>query len=231
MTTQTDKPQRRIRSYVLRTGRVTVAQQRALEELWPRYGIEADEQILDFTALFELAAPLTLEIGFGDGDNLVAMAAAAPEQNFLGIEVHDPGVGHCLLCAAKHDLHNLRVIKQDAVEVLNERIPDHSLNRVNLFFPDPWPKKRHHKRRIVQPGFVELIARKLRPGGCLHVATDWPNYAEHIAAVLETSSDFEPLPDYPRDRVATRFDKRGQRLGHTNWERAWCTRNKLPIGA
>jgi tRNA (guanine-N7-)-methyltransferase len=224
-----NKAHRRIRSFVLRTGRMTPGQRRALEELWPLYGVEPANRPQDPEQMFKQPAPVTLEIGFGNGDNLVAMAAAAPERNFLGIEVHEPGVGHCLLQSAKTGVQNLRVMQQDAVEVLGNRIPDASLDRINLFFPDPWSKKRHHKRRIVQPEFVQLLARKLRPGGMFHVATDWPDYAEHIAEVMTAAAEFNELPDFPQDRITTRFDTRGQRLGHTNWERAWCTRSKLPI--
>jgi len=214
---------------VLRTGRLTTAQRRALEELWPQFGLDIKAQAIDLADLFNRKAPVTLEIGFGNGENLVAMALAAPEQNFLGIEVHEPGVGHCLLGIEKHRLSNVRLIRHDAVEVLETAIADESLDRINLFFPDPWHKKRHNKRRIVQRNFTRLMAKKLREGGVFHVATDWPNYAEHIAEVLTNSPEFIELPEAPNDRTVTRFDKRGSKLGHTNWERAWCTRNKLPI--
>ena len=224
-----DSRRRPIRSFVLRTGRITPAQRRALDELGPRYGLDMDKQPIDFAELFNRNAPVTLEIGFGNGENIVAMAIAAPERNFLGIEVHEPGVGHCLLHIEKHGLENVRVLRQDAVEVLASSIEDASLDRINLFFPDPWHKKSHHKRRIVQRDFVRLIARKLREGGMFHVATDWPDYAEHIAEVMTNSPEFQALPRPPDDRTVTRFDTRGNKLGHTNWERAWCTRSKLPI--
>jgi tRNA (guanine-N7-)-methyltransferase len=216
---------RRIRSYVIRAGRLTAGQRRALEQLWPVHGVESGTGILNFAELFGNSAPVTLEIGFGNGDNLVAMAAAAPEQNFLGIEVHEPGVGHCLLGIEAAGLSNVRVLRNDAVEVLENRIADESLERVNLFFPDPWHKKRHHKRRIVQPDFVALLGRKLLPGGVFHVATDWPDYAAHIDSVLAKSEIFEPMQDAPVDRIQTRFDTRGQKLGHENTERAWCKRS------
>jgi tRNA (guanine-N7-)-methyltransferase len=220
---------RPIRSFVLRTGRMTTAQRRAMDELWPRFGLAIDRRPISLAALFNRAAPVTLEIGFGNGENIVAMALAAPERNFLGIEVHEPGVGHCLLQIEKHAINNVRVLRHDAVEVLESSIDDGSLDRINLFFPDPWHKKRHHKRRIVQRDFACLIARKLRAGGMFHVATDWPDYAEHISDVMAISPEFIALPQPPRDRTVTRFDTRGSKLGHTNWEHAWCTRSKLPI--
>ncbi len=170
-----------------------------------------------------------MEIGFGNGDNLVEMAVNAPEKNFLGVEVHEPGVGHCLLKIEETGAQNVRLIRHDAIEVLRDWLTDHALARVNLFFPDPWHKKRHHKRRIVQTGFLQLLVRKLQPGGMLHIVTDWPDYAEHIAAIVAQNPDFETLASNPNDRTTTRFDKRGKRLGHSNWERAWCTRSKLPI--
>ena len=205
---------------------MTAGQRRALEELWPLYGIATGTAPLQFDQLFPRPAPVILEIGFGNGDNLAAMAHNLPEYNFLGIEVHEAGVGHCLLRIAEQQTENVRVIKDDAVEVLRDRIPNNSLHRINLFFPDPWHKKRHHKRRIVQPDFVALLADKLESGGLFHVATDWENYAEHIAEVMAVSDSFDPLEHFPSDRITTRFDTRGSRLGHTNWERAWCKRSK-----
>lgn len=219
---------RQIRSYVLRTGRLTVGQQRALTNLWPVYGISNDNGLLDLGAVFGNEKPVTLEIGFGNGDSLVAMAASAPERNFIGAEVHEPGVGHCLMRINELNLGNVRVVRQDAVEFLERRLADHSLSRINLFFPDPWHKKRHHKRRIVQSDFVALLARKLQPGGIFHVATDWPDYAEHIAATMAKNQEYIALQMTPTDRVTSKFDIRGQRLGHSNWEQAWCSRNKLP---
>jgi tRNA (guanine-N7-)-methyltransferase len=220
---------RRIKSFVLRTGRQTPAQRRAMDELWPRFGVNVAGTEIDLSAQFSRVAPVTLEIGFGNGENVVAMAVAAPEINFLGIEVHEPGVGHCLLQIEKQGIDNVRLIRHDAVEVLESAIEDGSLDRINLFFPDPWHKKRHNKRRIVQRNFMRLIARKLRAGGMFHVATDWPDYAEHIAEVLDQCPEFMALPKAPTDRTVTRFDTRGSKLGHTNWERSWCTRSKLPI--
>jgi tRNA (guanine-N7-)-methyltransferase len=216
---------RAVRSFVLRAGRVTVAQRRALEELWPRWGVEPGAAPLDLDAVFGRRAPRVLEIGFGDGEVLADMASRDPASDYLGVEVHEPGVGHCLLLAGKLGLANLRIIRHDAVEVLQSQIPDGSLARVNLFFPDPWPKKRHHKRRIVQPDFARLVASKLQPGGVFHVATDWAPYGEHVDAVMAAEPAFEPLDAPPGDRVGTKFERRGERLGHGVYERAWrrCT--------
>jgi len=218
---------RPIRSFVKRQGRMTPGQKRALNDHWQEYGVDYGDRILDFAELFTRAAPVVLEIGFGNGDNLVAMARRHPQQNFLGIEVHEPGVGACIMKIVEHELRNVRVMRHDAVEVLRHMMADHSLSRVNLFFPDPWHKKRHRKRRIVQRDFVQLLAEKLLPGGIFHVATDWENYAEHIAEVLSNTAEFSALDDIPDDRSVSRFDSRGQRLGHHNWERAWCTCNKI----
>jgi len=217
---------RAVRSFVLRAGRITVAQRRAMDELWPRWGLEFTAQPLDLDRAFGRRAPRVLEIGFGDGEVLADMAHADPASDFIGVEVHEPGVGHCLLLAEKLGLTNLRIIRHDAVEVLQSQVPDGALARVNLFFPDPWPKKRHHKRRIVQPEFMRLVAAKLQPGGVFHMATDWAPYGEHAEAVLAADRAFEPLPAPPGDRVGTKFQRRGERLGHDVWERAWrrCTR-------
>ncbi|HJP05170.1 MAG: tRNA (guanosine(46)-N7)-methyltransferase TrmB [Gammaproteobacteria bacterium] len=210
---------------------MTSGQRRAMQQLWPTYGIENIDGLLDFATIFDNPTPVTLEIGFGNGDNLIDMAAAAPGQNFLGIEVHEPGVGHCLLRIEDLKLKNVRLIRDDAVHILNEHIADERLQRVNLFFPDPWHKKRHHKRRIVQRDFAELIAHKLEAGGVFHVVTDWPDYADHIAEVMSTTPRFEQLAAAPSDRPVSRFDSRGVTLGHENWEKAWCTCSKLPISS
>lgn len=216
---------RAVRSFVLRAGRTTVAQRRALEELWPRFGIGFSPAPLDLDASFGRHAHRTLEIGFGDGELLADMAQRQPDQDFLGVEVHGPGVGHCLLLLEKLGLANVRLIRHDAVEVLAAQIPDASLDRVNLFFPDPWPKKRHHKRRIVQPAFMRLVAARLKPGGLFHVATDWAPYAEHIEAVVAAEPAFEQPALPVAERPSTRFERRGERLGHAVYERAWrrCT--------
>ena len=184
------RPARRIRSFVRREGRLTGAQQRALDSLWPRYGVDYREQVLDLEALFGRHAPCTLEIGFGDGRALAAMAERHPEWNFLGIEVHRPGVGGLLLRIEELELANVRVICHDAVEVLAHDIPDAALDAVQVFFPDPWPKKRHHKRRLIQAEFVQLIRRKLRLGGRLHLATDWEHYAAHMMDVMSAAEGF-----------------------------------------
>jgi tRNA (guanine-N7-)-methyltransferase len=217
-------PNRRaIRSFVARAGRMTVAQERAWRELWPRYGLAATDVPLDLDTAFGRTAPRTLEIGFGNGESLVALAQAHPDEDFLGIEVHRPGVGHLMLRAESLELRNVRVACRDAVEVLARQLPDASLDAVLLYFPDPWPKKRHHKRRIVQPAFVALVASKLKPGGRFRLATDWQNYAEQMLAVVgdcamlenEFDAGYAPRPD---SRPRTRFETRGQRLGHEVWD-------------
>ncbi len=215
---------RRIRSFVRREGRLTKAQQRALDELFPRYGVTREDGRLDFAALFGRVAPVTLEIGFGNGAALLAMAQAAPGENFFGIEVHRPGVGNLLLQMEKAGVENIRVSRDDAVEVLETQIPDASLARVCLFFPDPWHKKRHHKRRIVQPDFVQTVRRTLEPGGTFHLVTDWEDYAQHMLAVLDAAEGFENTAGpggfipRPASRPRTRFEVRGERLGHGVWD-------------
>jgi tRNA (guanine-N7-)-methyltransferase len=221
--TGTSRP-RQIRSFVRRAGRQTRAQERALTELWPRFGLEPPapgaSPLLDLTAAFGRTAPCVLEIGFGNGDALVAMAAASPDRNFLGAEVHAPGVGHCLLAIERLGLANVRLLMLDAVEVLREHVPMHSLAGVHLYFPDPWHKKRHHKRRLVQPDFVALLGARLAPGGYFHVATDWPDYAAHIQAVMAGAPAFQAAGVHPSagTRPRTRFEARGERLGHPIWE-------------
>ena len=221
--TGTDR-KRTIRSFVRRAGRITTSQQKALDELWPTYGVACEEAPLDLTGLFGREAPTVLEIGFGNGESLVELAAAEPGHDFLGIEVHEPGVGHCLIKARENGVENLRVIMHDAVEVLRQQVEDESLARVNLYFPDPWPKKRHHKRRIRQPGFIDLVAQKLVAGGGFHVATDWANYAEHIDDVFSRSDRFtcterlEHDGDQPLARPQTKFERRGLRKGHRIWD-------------
>ena len=226
MTSTTGAPgrHRTVRSFVRRAGRVTASQQRALEELWPLFGVEFGEAPLCFRELFGREAPVVLEIGFGNGETLVQQAAENPALDFLGIEVHEPGIGHCLLLAQDAEVSNLRLIRHDAVEVLDAMIPRESLSRVNLYFPDPWPKKRHHKRRIVQPPFLELVADRLSTGGTLNVATDWENYAEHIEATVSESGRFVCAEkrvhagDEPLDRPGTKFERRGLRRGHRIWD-------------
>jgi tRNA (guanine-N7-)-methyltransferase len=220
---------RSIRSFVIRTGRITAAQERALEALWPKYGLELTAP-LDFVKLFGRRAPLTVEIGFGNGENLARMAAAHPERDYLGIEVHRPGVGRLLLALEEQRLNNVRVVCHDAVEVLDRHIPPGSLDEVLILFPDPWPKKRHHKRRLVQGPFLELVLQRLAPGGVLRMATDWQPYAEEMLAAARATPLLHNLaPDEgyvprPAERLATRFEKRGTRLGHEVWDLAFRRR-------
>lgn len=215
-----DPKHRAIRSYVLRAGRMTDSQARALQELWPRYGIEPAGGPLDLESLFGRRAPVTLEIGFGNGDNLLALASAQPEQDFIGVEVHAPGVGRLLHAAAGAGLSNLRVLQHDAVEVLRERIAPAALTAILVLFPDPWHKTRHHKRRLVSAEFAALAASRLLPGGTLQLATDWVPYAEQMREVLDASPVLRNRAGtegyVPRNpgRVRTRFEARGERLGH-----------------
>jgi len=218
---------RSIRSFVMRGGRITAAQQRAWELLWPRYGMAFEPVPLDLPAVFGRAAPVTLEIGFGNGDNLAAQAAAHPERNYLGIEVHRPGVGHLMLSLEERQLRNAKVICHDAVEVLTHQVAPQSLAEVVILFPDPWPKKRHHKRRLVQSPFVELVTDRLQIGGVLRFASDWQPYADAVLEVLAanarlhniaTAGGFIPRP---QERDPTRFEKRGTRLGHDVWDLAF----------
>jgi tRNA (guanine-N7-)-methyltransferase len=209
-----------VRSYVLRAGRITRAQRRALDELLPRWGIPYSPVPLDLDAVFGRKAARVLEIGFGDGATLADLAAAAPQSDFLGVEVHPPGVGHCLLAIESRALTNLRLIAHDAVEVLANQLPPASFDEVLLYFPDPWPKKRHHKRRIVQPAFAALVADRLKPGGTFHLATDWEPYALQMLELLNAEPRLtNAAPDRrwtedPLARGATRFEQRGRRLGH-----------------
>ena len=218
-----DHPSRKIRSFVRREGRLTTGQQRALQDLWPRFGLETNTP-LDLDSVFGRTAPRTLEIGFGNGDALLTMAANQPETDFIGIEVHRPGVGRLLRELQQRALTNVRVLREDAVPILWNCLPDGCLDRLLLFFPDPWHKQRHHKRRIVQPEFIELLARKIKCGGILHMATDWEDYAQHMLRVTDQSTAFRncagagnysPKPGY---RPTTKFEQRGQRLGHGVWD-------------
>ncbi len=215
----TDSQRWRIRSFVRREGRLTPGQQHALEELLPRFGLSAEHE-LTLAQAFDRSAPLTLEIGFGNGSSLVRMATDDPQSDFIGIEVHRPGVGHLLIELDRLALDNVRIFCHDAVEVLDRCIPDASLDRVLLFFPDPWSKRKHHKRRIVQPDFVARIARKLKTGGRFHMATDWEPYAEHMLKIMQSTTDFvncDAAGSYskrPGYRPVTKFERRGQRLGH-----------------
>lgn len=221
---QENKYLRRIRSFVLREGRLTKGQQRSLDLFWPTMGLEHQAIPYDMKAVFGREADLVLEIGFGMGKSLVQMAKAAPEKDFIGIEVHKPGVGACLGEAETEGVKNLRVFEHDAIEILNDSIADNSLSTVQLFFPDPWHKKRHHKRRIVQAEFAQLLRRKLKVGGVFHMATDWENYAEHMLEVMKVAegysnlsetNDYVPRPDH---RPLTKFENRGVNLGHGVWD-------------
>jgi tRNA (guanine-N7-)-methyltransferase len=215
---------RTIRSFVIRRGRSTSAQERALEELWPRYGIAFTSEPLDLHSTFGRVAPTMIEIGFGAGEALLAFAQAHPEMNCIGIEVHPPGVGHLMLGLDAAAITNTRIVMHDAVEVLDQQIAPGSLELAHIFFPDPWPKKRHHKRRLIQPPFVTLLARALRIGGTLRLATDWEHYAMHMREVLDASAEFhnragtDGFVSRTDERSLTRFEKRGQRLGHAVWD-------------
>ncbi|MDD5250779.1 MAG: tRNA (guanosine(46)-N7)-methyltransferase TrmB [Rhodocyclaceae bacterium] len=221
MTEETEQ-HRPIRSFVLRQGRVSSAQARHFEEGMPRWGIPYRAALLDFDAVFGRGAPRILEIGCGMGETTATIAAAHPENDYLGIEVHTPGVGALFKEIATRALTNLRVIQHDAVEVVRDMLPPGSLAGIHIYFPDPWPKKRHHKRRLVQPPFVAQLAARLAPGGYLHCATDWEEYAQQMLAVLaaepllaNTAAGFAPRPDH---RPLTKFEQRGQRLGHGVWD-------------
>ncbi|MBX2878638.1 MAG: tRNA (guanosine(46)-N7)-methyltransferase TrmB [Granulosicoccus sp.] len=211
---------RSIRSFVIRNGRVTAAQQDALERLMPSYGLDFSDQIINPDLAFGRPAPLWLDIGFGNGDTLLHVAKQRPETNVLGIEVHSAGIGHALMGIESNQLSNIRVIQHDAMEVLGDMMPDGSVERILLFFPDPWPKKRHHKRRIVQKDFIDAVCRVLSPGGLLHCATDWADYANWMLELLDTDHRLKNLAgqgktsERPQWRPETRFEKRGQRLGH-----------------
>jgi len=221
---------RPIRSFVTRAGRITPAQERALATLWPKYGVEARAAPLDFAALFGRTASRTLEIGFGNGENLIALAEAHAERDYLGIEVHRPGVGRVLLALEERQLTNVRVICRDAVEVLEREIAPASLDEILILFPDPWPKKRHHKRRLIQPPFVALLTRALARGGVLRLATDWQPYALGMLEVLEAAAELANLAAdggfvaRPAERPPTRFERRGERLGHEVWDLAYRRR-------
>ncbi len=221
--TDLDKRQR-IRSYVLRTGRMTPAQRRAFEEGWQRWGLEYGSDNLAIDTAFGRAGPTVLEIGFGMGQSLVEMARSRPDSNFIGIEVHRPGVGRLLHSVAELELSNIRVYCHDAVEVLRDCIPEASLDAVQIFFPDPWHKKRHKKRRLIQPAFVALLVSRLKPGGILHLATDWEDYAQQMMTVLSNAEglsnmhgegEFVLRPEY---RPLTKFELRGAKLGHGVWD-------------
>lgn len=215
---------RRIKSFVLRQGRLSQAQQAAIDRQWPLYGLEMEDDLLDLTALFGRKAPTVVEIGFGMGASLAAMAEDNSDKNYIGIEVHRPGVGALLKLIEEKNLTNIRVFNEDAIEVLQRRIPNESLSEVYLFFPDPWHKTKHKKRRILQAEFAQNIAQHLKLGGHFHMATDWEDYAQHMMRVMSEQTNYEnssgagqftPRPDY---RPLTKFEKRGHRLGHGVWD-------------
>ncbi|SVA88735.1 uncharacterized protein METZ01_LOCUS141589 [marine metagenome] len=212
---------RKIRSFVRRPGRTTSAQKRALTTLMPIFGVPFEERIIDFLKIFGRDAPRVLDIGFGDGEGLFSLAVNHPDIDYLGVEVHEPGIGHLLLLLERSGITNLKIIQRDVMEVLGQMLPMTSFEVVNLFFPDPWPKKRHHKRRLVQTNFVEAIAGILKPSGLLHIATDWTDYTEHIEKLfLETEKFIERSPKKITEqalaqRLPTKFERRGKLLGHT----------------
>ena len=215
---------RGVRSFVLRQGRMTEGQKKAFDHSWPKYGLSRDNGMIDPREVFGRDNMLNLEIGFGRGRSLADMAEAAPEQDFIGVEVHLPGVGALLKDVEDRGLENVRVYNIDANDVIDLCLPDASLDRVMIFFPDPWHKKKHHKRRLIQPEFIQRIRHKLRVGGVLHLATDWENYAEHMLEVMNDSEGFantqeqggySPRPD---DRPITKFEQRGEKLGHGVWD-------------
>ena len=213
---------RPIRSFVLRQGRISNAQQRAYDTLLPKFGIPYSPQTIDLDRIFGRRAPKVLEIGFGMGETTAAIAAQHPENDYLGIDVHTPGVGSLLKALADRGLANVRIIQHDAVEVLQNMIAPDAFDAVHIFFPDPWPKKRHHKRRLIQAPLVSMLCERMKPGAYIHVATDWQDYAEQVLAVMSaepqlenTVQDYAPRPDY---RPQTKFENRGLRLGHSVWD-------------
>jgi tRNA (guanine-N7-)-methyltransferase len=222
---------RTIRSFVRRQGKKTPAQHLAFETLWPHYGLSVNNR-LDFNAIFGRSAETVLEIGFGNGGSLATMAANAPEKNFIGIEVYENGIGRLLASLQKMNLSNVRIIDQDAVEVLTNYIPDGCLQTVQIFFADPWPKKRHHKRRLIQDPFVALVAKKLKNHGILHLATDWMDYAYQMMDVLSNSDCFQNMAGQgqfaprPAFRPLTKYEQRGLRLGHQTWDLLFQRENK-----
>lgn len=230
-----DNPHRPVRSYVLRAGRMGTGQQRALAELGPQYVLPFQGAVLDTATTFGRQAPVVLEIGFGMGQATAAIAAARPGTDFIGVEVHEPGVGALLKLIGEQRLGNVRIVQHDAVQVLQQMVAPGSLAGVHVFFPDPWHKKRHHKRRLIQPPLVALLASRLAPGGVLHCATDWEPYAHQMLEVLQaepllrnTVTGWAPRPDY---RPLTKFETRGLRLGHGVWDLVFARRDATPAGS
>lgn len=219
-----ERKRREIKSFVLRQGRLTKAQQNALDNYWQDYGLDYSHQLIDYEQVFHNDNDVIIEIGFGNGESLLAQAKAQPEYNFIGIEVHGPGVGHLVHHAQAEGIHNIRVMRHDAVEVLSHQIADNSIRQLQLFFPDPWHKKRHHKRRIIKPEFIKLIHQKLKAGGTFHMATDWQNYAEQMLEQMDAAEGFDNNAgkgNYSATRgfrCETKFERRGLRLGHGVWD-------------
>jgi len=215
---------RKVKSFVRRTGRMTAGQKRAMKELWPTYGIEYKPKPLNLDKLFDRNAPVNFEIGFGMAENLIAVASTHQTENFVGVEVHTPGIGHALNQIEEKSLSNVRLIQHDAVEVLKHQIPEHSLASVSIFFPDPWHKKKHNKRRLINTEFCDLLFKKIKKDGTVFMATDWEHYAEQMLEVFTNSQHFEnqsPDNTYCERmdfRPITKFEKRGQRLGHGTWD-------------
>jgi tRNA (guanine-N7-)-methyltransferase len=231
MTNSDDLTKRHIRSYVLRQGRVTVAQQRAVDTLQAVYGIPYAPAPLNLKTAFGRAAPKILEIGFGMGDSTASIAQENPQNDYLCLEVHTPGVGNLFKVMGEQNISNIRIVQHDAVEVLRDMIGDGTLDGVHIFFPDPWHKARHNKRRLIQAPFIEKLMKKLKPGGYIHVATDWENYAQQVLQVLSdepllenTATDYAPRPDY---RPLTKFEKRGINLGHGVWDLVFIRKENL----
>jgi len=214
---------RPMRSYVVRGGRLTGSQQDAMENLWPEYGIDQNQGLIKREEVFGRRAELVFEIGFGMGDSLVAMAGQYPDRDYIGVDVHPPGIGTLLRLIDEEDLTNIRVVQDDAKLVLQESIADNSLERVQIFFPDPWHKKRHHKRRLIQAEFIQSLLPKVKTGGEIHLATDWENYAEQMMEVLSAEKKIENIFGLEKfatksDRPVTKFQRRGVRLGHGVWD-------------
>ncbi len=221
--TEEEQSRRTIRSYVVRGGRLTPSQRQAMETLWPVFGLDIEAGLVDRQAVFGRSAELVFEIGFGMGDSLSAMALQHPDRDYIGIDVHPPGIGTLLREIRDSNITNLRVMQGDAMQVLENCFTDNSLDRIQIFFPDPWHKKRHHKRRMIQPPFGEALAQKLKMGGVLHLATDWENYAEQMMEVMSASPRFSNLAGagcfaLEHERVETKFERRGRRLGHGVWD-------------
>lgn len=236
MTEQKSPPHHRaIRSFVLRTGRLTEGQSKALTSLWPKFGINNEPGLINPTLVFERQRPLVVEIGFGNGEATWRMAEAEPEKDFIGIEVHRPGVGHLLQALESRQLDNVRIASCDAVEFLQERLPPQAISELRIYFPDPWPKKRHHKRRIIQREFLDLVASRVQPAGLLHLATDWQAYAEHMLELLTAHPAFRNFSatggysEKPGWRPDTKFEARGARLGHRSFDLLFSV-NPAPCG-